>query len=125
MKFSGATWVEDDKLGAGIAKLKPTYVVWALDKGWTHKIERHGFTIASDFSGTAHSFQGANPDAAIVDCNAWNVMPSRKDQLTGYMCVNRIETADSLCVVQPFSPQLFRQGTFPDQISACGSGDEN
>ena len=40
-------------------------------------------------------------------------MPSRKDQLTGYMCLNRIETADSLCIVQPFSPQLFRQGDLP------------
>ena len=85
VKFADAKWVENEKLGPGIAKIKPTYVVWALDKGWTQQIERHGFTVASDFSGTAHSFQGANLEAAITDCNAWDVMPSRKDQLTGYM----------------------------------------
>ena len=110
VRFPGATWVENEKLGAGIAKIKPTYIVWALDKGWTQKIERHGFAIASDFSGTAHSFQGANLEAVIADCNEWSAMPSRKDQLTGYMCLNRIESADALRIVQPFSPQLFRQG---------------
>ena len=113
LRFPDAEWIENKELGPGIAKIKPTYVVWALDKGWTQKIERHGFTIASDFSGTAHSFQGANLEAAITDCNEWNVMPSRKDQLTGYMCLNRIETAESLCIVQPFSPYLFQQGDLP------------
>ena len=105
--------VEHERLGAGIAKIKPTNIVWVLDKGWIEKIERHGFTIASDFSGTAHSFQGATLEAAITDCNEWNVMPSRKDQLTAYMCLNRIESADALRIVQPFSPQLFRQGDLP------------
>ena len=33
-----------------------------------------------------------------------------QEQLTGYMCLNRVETADSLCIVQPFSPCLFQQG---------------
>ena len=32
-----------------------------------------------------------------------------QEQLTGYMCLNRVETADSLCIVQPFSPCLFQQ----------------
>ena len=72
LRWPGATWIEDEALGPGIAKLKPNYVVWALDKQWTQKIERHGFTIASDFSGTAHSFQGANLSAAIIDCNGWD-----------------------------------------------------
>ena len=70
-------------------------------------------SIASDFSGTAHSFQGANLEAVIADCNDWSAMPSRKDQLTAYMCLNRIESADALRIVQPFSPQLFRQGDLP------------
>ena len=30
-----ATWVENEKLGAGLAQIKPTYIVWALDKKWT------------------------------------------------------------------------------------------
>ena len=113
LRFPDATWVENEKLGAGIAEIKPQYVTWSLDKLNTQKIERHGFLIASDFSGTAHSFQGSTLDAAVTDCNEWHVMPARQDQLTGYMCLNRVETADSLCIVQPFSPRLFLQGDLP------------
>ena len=36
-----------------------------------------------------------------------------QEQLTGYMCLNRVETADSVCVVQPFSPCLFQQNDLP------------
>ena len=72
LRWPGATWIEEDALGPGIAKVEPRYIVWALDKLWTQKIERRGFTIASDFSGTAHSFQGANLHAAIIDNNSWD-----------------------------------------------------
>ena len=100
-------------MGAVTANTKTAYVVWALDKGWTQKIERHGFTVASDVSGTAHSFTGSTLETAITDCNKWNGMPSRKDQLTGYMCLNRVQTADSLCIVQPFIPELVKQCDLP------------
>ena len=82
VKFPDATWVEDEKLGPGVGILKPKYTVWALDKQWNVKIERHGFFIASDFSGTAHSFQGANLNAAIADCGPWHSndnRPTKKD----------------------------------------------
>ena len=82
LRWPGATWIEDEALGPGIAKLKPNYNIWALDKQWTQKIERHGFTIASDFNGTAHSFQGANLSAAIIDCNGWDTgkhKPSKRE----------------------------------------------
>ena len=82
VKFPGATWEEDEGLGPGIGKILPKYTVWALDKDWSVKIERHGFFIASDFSGTAHSFQGANLGAAIIDCGSWDsgqTKPSKKD----------------------------------------------
>ena len=82
VRFPAATWVEDEELGPGIGKLLPKYNVWALDKQWNVKIERHGFFIASDFSGTAHSFQGANLQAAIIDCNSLDsgqTKPSKKD----------------------------------------------
>lgn len=36
-----------------------------------------------------------------------------KEQLTGYMCLNRVETADSVCIVQAFSPCLFQQKDLP------------
>ena len=72
VRFPGATWVEDERLGPGIGKITPKYGVWALDKQFQVKIEREGFYIASDFSGTAHSFQGANLKAAIIDCSSWD-----------------------------------------------------
>ena len=82
VKFPGATWVEHEDLGPGVGKILPQYNVWALDNQWNVKIERHGFFIASDFSGTAHSFQGANLTSAIIDCNGWDSgksKPSRKE----------------------------------------------
>ena len=82
VRFPGATWIEDDKLSKGIGTLFPKYNVWAVDKQWNVKIERRGFFIASDFSGTAHSFQGANLAAAIIDCGSWDsgqTKPSKKD----------------------------------------------
>ena len=82
LHFPGATWVEDEELGPGIGKLLPKDTVWALDKDWHVKIRRDGFFIASDFSGTAHSFQGANLQAAIIDCNNWDTgqsKPSKKE----------------------------------------------
>lgn len=84
VKFPTATWIEDEELGPGIGRLIPKYNVWALDKQWTVKIERRGFFVASDFSGTAHSFQGANLSAAIINCNSWDSgqsEPSKKDSL--------------------------------------------
>ena len=56
VKFPNATWIEDENLGPGIGKLFPKYNVWGLDKDWSVKIERHGFFIASDFSGTGACF---------------------------------------------------------------------
>ena len=53
LRFPKATWVEDEKLGPGIAKILPKYQVWGLDKAEAVKVERYGFCIASDFSGTA------------------------------------------------------------------------
>ena len=82
LRFPGAAWIEDEALGPGIAKLSPQYTTWSVDKEQTVKIERHGFFIASDFSGTAHSFQGANLQAAIIDCSSWDSgqnKPSKKE----------------------------------------------
>ena len=46
----------------------------------------------------------------------WIILVCGQEQLIGYMCLNRVETADSLCVVQAFSPCLFQQDdlTGPD-----------
>ena len=37
VRFPGATWIENEKLGAGIAQIKPTYIIWALDKNGHNK----------------------------------------------------------------------------------------
>ena len=51
----------------------------------------------------------------VVD-GIWIILVCGQEQLSGYMCLNRVETADSLCVVQAFSPCLFQQDdlTGPD-----------
>ena len=113
IRLEGAKWVESPELGPGIAEIKPQHVVWALDKNWQFKVERYGFCIASDFSGTAHSFVGATLAAAITDCGAWDDVPSRGSQLSGYMCASRVEYVDNLCFAQPFCPTYFSQGDLP------------
>ena len=59
-----ATWTEYEQLGPGVIALEPQIVIWALDKAWNAKVKRRGFCIASDLSGTAHSFVGATLEAA-------------------------------------------------------------
>ena len=113
IRKEGATWLGDTSLVPGVAELKPQRVVWALDKKWQFKVERHGFAVASDLSGTAHSFVGANLNAAITDCGAWDDIPSRQKQLSGYMCGSRVEYAHNLCFTQPFCPTYFVQGDLP------------
>jgi len=108
-----ATWIEDAALGPGVAAINPVVVTWALDKQWQVLVKRKGFPIASDFSGTAHSFAGANLPAALIDCLSWDHEPNQPDQLTGYMCFSRVETIADICVVQPFPPTLFSQGDLP------------
>ncbi len=74
VRMDGATWVEDATLGKGVAAVTPQRVTWALDRKWAFKVERFGFTVASDFSGTAHSFAGADLAAAIVNCKTWDAV---------------------------------------------------
>ena len=99
---------------AGVVAITPTTAIWALDKKYKQvRVKRKGFTVASDFSGTAHSFAGATLRAAIVDCLPWNHQPSTEDQLMAYMCLSRVERIDDICVVAPFSPALFAGGDLP------------
>ena len=59
IKMPHATWSVDDALGLGVVAIEPEVVTWALDKAFKVLVKRRGFCVASDFSGTAHSFVGA------------------------------------------------------------------
>ena len=41
-----------------VYELKRSSVIWARDKARKAKVQRTGFTVVPDFSGTAHSFTG-------------------------------------------------------------------
>ena len=114
LRRADAKWISDPQLPAGVIAITPTTAIWALDKKYKQvRVKRKGFTVASDFSGTAHSFAGATLRAAIVDCLPWNHQPSTEDQLMAYMCLSRVERIDNICVVEPFSPALFAGGDLP------------
>ncbi len=71
------------------------------------------FTVASDFSGTAHSFAGSSLAAAWIDCLPWDTKPDKAAQLSGYMSMSRLSHTDDMYFTQPFSPELFSQGDLP------------
>ena len=85
LKFEGVSWVWSKDLGPGIMAVKPKVVDWYLDRACKVRVRRKGFTVASDFSGTGHSFAGASLAAAIVDCLPWDSKPDKQAQIGGYM----------------------------------------
>ena len=90
--------------------MKPTTQHWNLDASGRTTIARRGFPVASDLSGTAHSFMGATLDACTIDFGPWDTAPSRDAQLSGFMCLSRIKRSEDVCITQPFSPNLFTNG---------------
>ena len=86
---------------------------WHLDEAFEVGVRRRGFTVASDFSGTARSYAGDTLKAALADLLAWDTKPDKPAQLSGYMCASRVKSIDDLIIVQPYSPTLFAQGDLP------------
>ena len=113
VKIENATWTWSPELGPGVISLKPKAVMWYLDKLGQVGVRRKGFTVASDFSGTAHSFAGDNLPAAFIDCLPWNMKPDRPAQLSGYMSISRVRKIDDIYITQPYAPTLFSQGDLP------------
>ena len=113
VQVPNATWVVYPKLGPGIVDLKHKIVTWALDKDWSVCVRRLGFPIASDFSGTVHSFVGTTLPAGLVDCLGWDNEPTRENQLSGYMAISRMDYMKNVCIIQPYAPNLFSQGDLP------------
>ena len=116
VKFEGMSCVWSKDLGPGIIAIKPTVVNWYLDKACKMRVRRKGFTVASDFSGTGHSFAGASLPAAFVDCLPWNSKPDKPAQIGGYMCLSRVSYIDDICVTQPYAPTLFSLGDLPGPV---------
>ena len=108
-----ATWVWSADLGPGIIGLSPVLATWHLDRMCQIVIRRKGFTIASDFSGTAHSFAGDNLPAAFIDCLPWNSKPDKAAQIGAYMSISRVRHIDDIYITQPYAPTLFSQGDLP------------
>ena len=65
----------------GVLKISPVNATWYLDKDKQLPVQRRGYTVASAFSGTAHSFAGESLTAAWIDCLPWTTKPDKAAQL--------------------------------------------
>ena len=112
VKIRKATW-QLPGLEVGVYPLKPRKRVWYRDRGQTVGISRTGFTLVADLSGTAHSKQGCTEPAVIADCLEVDSKPTPAEMLTSYIAKSRVRSADDLKIIQPYAPQLFKQGPAP------------
>ena len=113
VKVNNAKWTIDDRLGQGVFPLRPRRVVWSRDKAENASVSRRGFTMVADFSGTAHSYQGATLAAAIADCLEYFAKPRLVDMLTSYVTMSRVRLADTLLLIQTYAPSMFQRGPPP------------
>ncbi|CAK9045091.1 unnamed protein product, partial [Durusdinium trenchii] len=67
VQIPGSTWQLHPALPPGVACIKPTVQQWTLQPGGRATIARRGFPVASDYSGTAHSFMGATLEACTLE----------------------------------------------------------
>ena len=86
---------------------------WHVDKMCQIGIRRKGFTVASDFSGTAHSFAGDNLPVAFIDCLPWHTKLDKPAQIGAYMSISRVRGIDDIYITQPYATPLFSQGYLP------------
>ena len=110
VKVEGAKWQQHPDLPVGVARIEPVTQTWTLETNGNATVSRRGFPIASDYAGTAHSFMGATLGACTLDLGTWDATTSREAQLSGYMCLSRVRKTEDLCIVQPFSPNMFSHG---------------
>ena len=108
-----ATPAMPNHYGEKVYALKPKRRTWTVDRAGNYKIRRSGFAVIPAFGGTAHAFCGDTLDAAVGDLFPWFKKPTREDMLRAYIIESRPRSMDNLLVVQPYSPELFRQGELP------------
>ena len=105
-----AKWRVGD-LPTGVYPLKPRSRTWKVNKHTGIEARRTGFWMLPDFGSTAHMIQGATLDAAFADLQtAWSKV-SMMSQIAAYICLSRVRMLERICVLQPFSPFLFRGGS--------------
>ena len=97
-------------LPEGKLDLRPYKRTWKV--GRTH-VHRRGFQIAPDFAGTAHAFCGSTLSACKGDLLHWSATPTPESMLRAYIIRSRVRSTDDILLVQPYSPQLFRQVKLP------------
>ena len=107
-----ATAADDENEGPTIF-LQPRVREWSRDAANKAKVRRIGFPLVPEFGGTVHGYCGTTLRATQSDLLEWQRKPSREDMQKAYINESRVSTIDSLLIVQPYSPQLFRQGELP------------
>ncbi len=122
--FQEADW-RVGKLPKGVYPLKPRSRTWTVNKYTKIEARRTGFWIVPDFGSTAHMIQGATLAAAFVDMLEACTKVSLVLQIAAYVCLSRVKTLASICVMQPFSPLLFSRGPpkGPDRLIRKLRGD--
>lgn len=113
LKIQRVTWVWSPDLGPEVIAPETVVSVWHLERQCQLAIRRHGFTVVSDFSGTAHSFAGYTLPAAFTDCLPWHWRPDKAGQIGTYMSISRVRKLEDIYITQPFAPTLLSQGDLP------------
>ena len=96
--------------------LKPRVVEWARGATKKAKVKRIGFPLVPEFGGAVHAYCGTTLDASQSDLLEWYKRPSREDMQKAYINESRVGTVDQLLIVQPHSPELFREGDLPGPV---------
>ena len=112
-KFEGATWVVDERLGAGVWPLYPVERTWTLNEAVGAKITRKGFTLLPDYAGTAFMIQGATLAAGIADCGDIQDYGGLSELMTTYVILSRVKSADGLLLLRAFCQNTFQMGALP------------
>ena len=93
--------------------LKPQAVIWSRDRQGYAKVKRIGFPLVPEFGGTVHAYCGSTLEATQSDLLEWHRRPTPEDMQRAYINESRVRIADNLLIMQPYSPELFRQGQLP------------
>ena len=111
LQFKDATWVVDERLGAGVWPLYPVERTWGESLG--AKIRRKGFTLLPDYASTAFMIQGATLAAGIADCGDIADYGGLSELMTTYVILSRVKSADGLLLLRAFCPNMFQMGALP------------
>ena len=111
IRFPKATWDKiSDDFPEDVYPVTPVSRTWEVNKWSGISARRSGYYIVPDFGSTAHVIQGQTLDAAFADAQEVQTSPSSETHIVSYIAFSRIKDMIKMCILQPFSPFLFRQG---------------